>query len=180
MPAIVSTFAEQLWNVPPGLSEALLHGTVCGLLCGAPGLSVLAYRRALIDLLDAVADMHADEVDRFTELAAEDLNAPDLSFAPLLLEHDAPLADRLTGLAEWAGGFVQGFEEGSGELDGEALEAFDDIVSIEVGNPDDVVECFERFAFEFTRYFLEAQHEPAGPFGKTRQPIGEGYAVIRQ
>lgn len=134
----MSTFAEQLWNVPAGLSEALLHGTVCGLLCGAPGLSALAYRRALIDLLDLVEDMHEDEVGRFVTLAAEDLEAPDLSFEPLLPDHDVPLADRLTSLAQWAGGFALGFEEVSGELDGEALEAFDDVVRIAELNADEI------------------------------------------
>jgi len=148
----MSTFSEQLWNVPPGLSEALLHGTVCGLLCGAPGLSVLAYRRALNDLLD-IADMHEDEVDRFTELAAEDIRAPDLSFEPLLPEYDAPLEDRLTALAEWAGGFVRGFEEGSGEVEGEALEAFDDIVSISELNADEVDDDDAEFD-----YFSVVEH----------------------
>jgi uncharacterized protein YgfB (UPF0149 family) len=147
MPAIMSTFAEQLWNVPPGLSEALLHGTVCGLLCGAPGLSVLAYRRALIDLLEQVEDMHDDEVERFVTLTSEDLDAPDLSFEPLLPDHDVPLADRLTSLAEWAGGFVLGFEEVSGELEGEALEAFDDIVRIADLDADEVDETDAEFDY---------------------------------
>ena len=126
----VSTFAEQLWNVPAGLSEAALHGAVCGLLCAAPELSAAAYRRALIELLEGVTDMHDDEVDRFVELAAEDLSAPDLSFEPLLPDHDVELGERLTRLAEWAGAFVDGFEQAAGELDGDAIEAFDDILRI--------------------------------------------------
>jgi uncharacterized protein len=105
----------------------MLHGVVCGLLCGAPGVSVQFYRRALIDLLEPAAEMHEDELDRFIELAAEDLDAPDMSFAPLLPDHDVDLTDRLDRLAQWAGGFVEAFEEASGELDGEALDAFDDI-----------------------------------------------------
>jgi hypothetical protein len=143
----VSTFAEQLWNLPAGLSEALLHGTVCGLLCGAPGLSAHAYRRALIDLLDTLENTHEDEVDRFVELAAEDLDAPDLSFEPLLPDHDVALADRLTRLAEWAGGFVLGFEEVSGELEGEALEAFDDIVRIAELDAEEVDETDAEFDY---------------------------------
>jgi len=143
----VSTFAEQLWNIPAGLSEAMLHGTVCGLLCGAPGLSAHAYRRALIDLLELAEDMHEDEVHRFVELAAEDLGAPDLSFEPLLPDHDVPLADRLTSLAQWGGGFVLGFEEVSGELDGEALEAFGDIVSIADLNADEVDDTDAEFDY---------------------------------
>jgi uncharacterized protein len=123
----VSTFSEQLWYVPAPLSESMLHGVCCGLLCGAPGLSAQAYRRALIDLLEPAAEMHEDELDRFIELAAEDLDAPDLSFAPLLPDHDVELTERLACLAQWAGGFVAAFEEVSGELDGDALDAFDDI-----------------------------------------------------
>lgn len=143
----MSTFAEQLWNVPDGLSESVLHGTVCGLLCGAPALSAQAYRRALIDLLDHVSDMHEDEVDRFVELAAEDLDAPDLSFEPLLPDGDVALAERLTSLAQWAGGFVLGFEEAAGELDGEALEAFDDIVRIADLDADEVDETDAEFDY---------------------------------
>jgi uncharacterized protein YgfB (UPF0149 family) len=147
MPIIMSTFAEQLWNVPPGVTEASLHGTVCGLLCGAPGLSVLAYRRALIDLLERSEDMHDDEVERFVTLASEDLDAPDLSFEPLLPDHDVPLALRLTSLAEWAGGFVLGFEEVGGELDGEALEAFNDILSVSELSADEIDETDAEFDY---------------------------------
>ena len=127
---IVSTFTEQLWNLPPSLSEAALHGTTCGVLCGAPELSAAAYRRALIELLEPVGDMHDDEVERFVMLAADDLDAPDFDFVPLLGDADAPLGERLAALALWADGFVSGFEDVGGELDDDALEAFDDIVAI--------------------------------------------------
>jgi len=129
-PTRVSTFTEQLWNLPPSLSEAALHGTTCGVLCGAPELSAEDYRRALIELLEPVGEMHRDEVERFVTLAADDLDAPDLDFTPLLVDPDAPLDERLVALAQWADGFVAGFEDVGGELDDEALEAFDDIVAI--------------------------------------------------
>jgi uncharacterized protein len=125
----VSTFTEQLWILPPALTEAGLHGTTCGVLCGAPELSADAYRRALIELLEPVDEMHPDEIERFIVLAADDLDAPDLGFAPLLGDPDAPLGERLIALAQWADGFVSGFEDVGGELDDDALEAFDDIVA---------------------------------------------------
>ena len=49
----MSAFSEQLWNLPADLSASLLHGSVCGLLCAAPGESSLSYRRA--DTLQAGA-----------------------------------------------------------------------------------------------------------------------------
>ena len=69
---LVSAFSEQLWNLPVGLSESLLHGAVCGLLCGAPADSAAGYRRALTDLLDDASRMDEDELDRFIEFAADD------------------------------------------------------------------------------------------------------------
>jgi len=126
----VSTFTEQLWHLPTDLSEATLHGTTCGILCGAPGLSVEAYRRALAELLGTVDEMVEEEIERFVMLAAEDLDAPDLEFTPLLAGPDASLREGLTALVQWAAGFVTGFEDVGGELEEDALEAFDDIVAI--------------------------------------------------
>ena len=80
----VSAFSEQLWNIPADLSESLLHGAVCGLLCGAPEESFAGQRRALTDLLDDASRMDEDELDRFIEFAADDLASPDLTFEPLL------------------------------------------------------------------------------------------------
>jgi uncharacterized protein YgfB (UPF0149 family) len=126
----LSNFSEQLWNLPDSVPEWALHGAVCGVLCGAPDLSVAGYRRALNDLLVDVGDVHEDELARFIEMAADDLASPDLEFEPLLGELDAPLDERLRNLAGWAGSFIDGFEEASGELDDEALEAFEDIRQI--------------------------------------------------
>jgi uncharacterized protein YgfB (UPF0149 family) len=126
----VSTFAEQLWFLPTHLSEAALHGTTCGVLCGAPRLSAEAYRRALAGLLEQVDEMADEELERFVTLAAEDLDAPDLEFAPLLAGPDASLTEALGALVQWADGFVAGFEDVGGELEEDLLEAFDDIVAI--------------------------------------------------
>jgi len=107
----VSAFTEQLWNLPAGLSESLLHGAVCGVLCAAPGESLAAYRRALTDLLADAARIDEDELDRFIEMAGDDLVSPDFSFEPLLPGEEFEVDERVEGLAEWGAGFVNGFEE---------------------------------------------------------------------
>ncbi len=37
------------------------------------------------------------------------------------------MVDRVEGLAEWAGGFLSGFEEAAGELDEDAADALEDV-----------------------------------------------------
>ena len=123
----MSAFSEQLWNVPAGLSESLLHGAVCGVLCGSPWQSVATYRRALTDLLADVERMDEDELGRYIEFAADDLASPDLSFEPVLPNEEYDMVDRVEGLAEWAAGFLDGFDEAGGDLDEDASDALEDI-----------------------------------------------------
>jgi uncharacterized protein YgfB (UPF0149 family) len=123
----VSTFSEQLWNLPADLNASLLHGAVCGLLCAAPAESSQSYRRALTDLLDAVERMDAEELDRFVWYAADDLAAPDLSFTPLLPDDEYSLEDRVEALGQWSEGFLTAFESAAGEVEGEAVDALEDI-----------------------------------------------------
>ena len=123
----MSAFSEQLWNLPADLSASLLHGSVCGLLCAAPGESSLSYRRALTDLLEATERMDTDELDRFVWYAADDLAAPDLGFEPLLPGDEDTLADRVEGLSQWSEGFLTAFEGAGGEVDGDAVDALEDI-----------------------------------------------------
>ena len=143
---VVSAFSEQLWNLPVGLSESLLHGAVCGLLCGAPADSAAGYRRALTDLLDDASRMDEDELDRFIEFAADDLAAPDLSFEPLLPSDEFAMAERIDGLAEWCDGFLTAFEEIGGELDEEAADALEDIERIADVGGDDEDDEFDFFS----------------------------------
>jgi uncharacterized protein YgfB (UPF0149 family) len=126
----VSAFSEQLWNLPVGLSESLLHGAVCGLLCGSPDQSAESYRRALTDLLADAERMDEDELERFILFAADDLSSPDLTFEPVLPSDEYDMVDRVEGLAEWAAGFLNGFEEAGGDLDGDAADALEDIARI--------------------------------------------------
>lgn len=134
----MSAFTEQLWDFPPNVNPSLLHGTVCGIVCGAPDESIQSYRRALTDLLDEANDVDDEELSRFIEYAADDLAAPDLSFMPLLPDDDEGITDRVDALAQWSAGFVAGFEEVGGDLDEEAADAFEDIERIsEVATDDD-------------------------------------------
>src|SRR5262249_48962004 len=108
--------------------------------------SMNARRRALIDLLEDAAEVDEDELDRFIDYAADDLSAPDLSFAPLLPDDDASLTDRVEALGDWAAGFVRGFDQSGGDLDDDAADALDDIQRIaEVSSEadDDEFDFFE-------------------------------------
>ena len=146
----MSAFSEQLWNLPAGLSESLFHGVVCGLLCGSPSQSAATYRRALTDLLAEAERMDEDELDRFIEFAADDLASPDLSFEPLLPSEEYEMVDRVEGLAEWAAGFLNGFDEAGGDLDEDASDALEDI-----GRIADVGGDVEDDEFD---YFSVAEH----------------------
>ncbi len=146
----VSAFTEQLWNLPAGLSESLLHGVVCGLLCGSPTESVSEYRRALTGLLEDAVRMDEAELGRFIEFAADDLAAPDLSFEPLLPGDEHDMIDRVEGLAEWGAGFLNGFDEAGGDLDEDASDALEDI-----GRIADVGGDVEDDEFD---YFNVAEH----------------------
>jgi uncharacterized protein YgfB (UPF0149 family) len=141
----LSAFTEQLWDFPPNVSPSLLHGTVCGLLCGAPDESIQSYRRALTDLLEEASEVDDDELSRFIEYAADDLAAPDLGFMPLLPDDDQEISERVASLAQWSAGFVAGFEEVGGDLDEEAADALEDIERISDVAADDDDDEFDFF-----------------------------------
>jgi uncharacterized protein len=126
----VSTFSDQIWNLPADLNASLLHGAVCGLLCAAPAESSQSYRRALTDLLDAVERMDIEELDRFVWYAADDLASPDLSFEPVLPDDEYALEDRVEALAQWSESFLTAFESAGGEVEGDAVDALEDIERI--------------------------------------------------
>jgi uncharacterized protein len=142
----VSAFSEQSWNLPAGLSESLLHGAVCGLLCGAPEEPFASQRRALTDLLDDASRMDEDELDRFIEFAADDLASPELTFEPLLPGDEFAMSDRVEGLGQWCDGFLTAFEESGGELDDDAADALEDIERIAEVDGDDEDDEFDFFS----------------------------------
>jgi uncharacterized protein YgfB (UPF0149 family) len=94
--------------IPVAAAEA--HGWLCGALCvrGAYG--------ARDWLCDLAADAGAAEDRKPSEamhaihdetLAA--LRSPEFEFAPLVPGDDAPLGERVAGLAAWCSGFLYGF-----------------------------------------------------------------------
>ncbi len=142
----MSAFSEQLWNLPAGLSESLLHGAVCGLLCGAPEESFANQRRALTDLLADASRMEEEELDRFIEYAADDLSSPELTFEPLLPGDEFVMSERIEGLSQWCDGFLTAFEESGGELDDDAADALEDIERIAEVDGDDDEDEFDFFS----------------------------------
>ncbi len=119
------------------LSQAELHGTVCGMLVGnlrisgteggSEHFSVDEYV-ALVGA-DALAD--AITVEDFSELSRSALVAEDLSFQPLLPEDHEPLNDRVVALAEWCAGFLAGLGAvKGGALNETEAEVLDDFVAI--------------------------------------------------
>lgn len=91
------------------LPVAELHGAVCGLAaCHGEGLPT----QDLLELLgdDALTDQEA--VERFVAATISDLQAEDLSFAPLLPADDAALEERLEALGQWCSSFLAGLAAG--------------------------------------------------------------------
>ena len=92
------------------LSVAEIHGAVCGMAVASDGGIELG---SLVELLgiEALRDEHS--VEEFVNAALEALHAEDLSFAPLLPDDDADLAQRLEALGDWCGAFLAGFASGT-------------------------------------------------------------------
>ena len=125
------------------LSNAEMHGTVCGMLVAnirASGLieggvhfSVEEY----VDLVGAEAVADAETVEDFAALSLAGLDAEDLSFAPLLPDDDDPIADRVEALGEWCASFLAGLGAvAHTDLDETEAEVLDDFVALSSVDPD--------------------------------------------
>jgi len=116
-------------NFGGGAAEA--HGVLCGLTCRGVDGEKLRVKAGLLRLSGA-ADFEL--IAGLQALAARDLRADDFQFNLLLPHDDAGAAPKTAAVADWCGGFAQGFLH-----DGEAAlatcptvvrEAFDDIMAI--------------------------------------------------
>lgn len=90
-----------------GASEA--HGWLCGALCIREGFGVADWFGELAE--DAAGADAAADLPALSELHAGTLDAlrsDEFIFEPLLPGDEAPLAERVTALAEWCGGFLYG------------------------------------------------------------------------
>lgn len=115
-----------------GAAEA--HGVICGLACrGADGEKLRAQAAGVLRL-SAPADVEL--IDGLRGLVARDLRADDFAFDLLLPGDDARAAQRAAAVADWCGGFMQGFlpdrdsAAALATLPGAVREAFDDIMAI--------------------------------------------------
>jgi uncharacterized protein YgfB (UPF0149 family) len=130
------------------LSVSELHGAVVGAGVAGPELYV---PQVLIDLLgaDALADL--DSVQAFVNAALDALQAPDMSFSPLLPDDEEPLEARIEALSEWTAGFLAGLTAGfeaQGDIDyadlpETAREIVDDFAAIAEADPDSVADAVE-------------------------------------
>jgi uncharacterized protein YgfB (UPF0149 family) len=66
----------------------------------------------VMELLGAEALTDGESVETFVAASVADLQAEDLSFAPLLPGEEAALSARLDALGEWCGSFLAGFAAG--------------------------------------------------------------------
>lgn len=120
-------------NAAHQLPVAELHGAVCGLaVCHGQALPL----QDLVELIGVEALTDQVSVERFVQASLEDLQAEDMSFAPLLPPDDAALEERLEALGQWCGSFLAGFAAG---LARQGVGSIDD-------TPDEVREIVRDFA----------------------------------
>lgn len=119
----------------PFISEAELHGAVCGLVAGKAerpedGCADGDVLQELIDLLgsDALAD--AESIDAFVRASSEALFAEDMGFQPLLPGDEAPMDDRVRAIAEWCGAFAAGYGAAGAPQDEHSEELLRDFIAI--------------------------------------------------
>jgi uncharacterized protein len=155
-------------ELPDGVDVAELHGMICGLVCGEPDGATDVRLRAILDLLDSdllgiaggedVGLQIDSPVARFMAAAEADLQATDMSFAPLLPGDDEALTHRLQALADWCAGFLVAFGAVSDPQvqSQEALEALEDIARFAEADPDSGVAGHETDFVEIVEYLRVA------------------------
>jgi len=118
--------------LPPGLSVARFHGTIAGLLCaeGADESNVGLLARGLRELLGSSDDDVNDALLDVVAETATGLDSFELEFELMLPEDEAPVAERLAGIAEWCEAFVDAFRSADAILDDEGEEALADLDAI--------------------------------------------------
>ena len=148
--AVLEALAADVLDSGAPLTSAALHGAVCGFAVFDP--LVFPYYE-LADLLDP--DLAGDDpaLARFVAAVREELDADELSFAPLLPDDGVPLEDRLETLGIWCASFLQAFgsglalaPEGSGpgasgyELPEEIQEIIDDLAAVAGVEPESAMD----------------------------------------
>jgi uncharacterized protein YgfB (UPF0149 family) len=115
----VSDLTALALNAAHQLPVAELHGAVCGLgVCHGHATPVVD----VVALLGEEALTHQSAVEDFVSAAVGQLQAEDMSFAPLLPDDDVPLPDRLEALGQWCASFLAGFAAGLARRGATSLE----------------------------------------------------------
>lgn len=96
-------------NAANQLPVAELHGAVCGLgVCHGEAVPI----QDLLELVGVEALTDQAAVEAFVSASIVDLQADDMSFAPLLPPDEAGFPVRLEALGQWCGAFLAGFAAG--------------------------------------------------------------------
>ena len=123
---------HELARLRVGVGAAELHGSLCGFVSGGgnAGRSDWLLHLAL-EAEDPPPPQGA--LDRLFIASQAQLSDPDMGFALLLPDEDAPLGERADALLSWCRGFLGGFGLGAGgepPLSPEAREALEDLGKI--------------------------------------------------
>lgn len=142
------------WN--GGAAEA--HGLLSALACRGVSGEQLGAKAYLLQMTEK-ADI--DLLEGMYGLILRDLQSDDFAFTLLLPDECCDLARRIEALADWCGGFMQGFlHDGAGRQDGipaTVRESIDDIMEISRLDGDARAdEQSERQLFELEEYLRVA------------------------
>lgn len=113
-----------------GVDVAELHGLLGGYLCGGGPAQRDDWMAQLA--LDTQATA-GSALDALFQTSLAQLDSPDLAFALLLPDDDAPVSARADALVAWCRGFLSGFglaAASATQLSPEAVEALDDVARI--------------------------------------------------
>lgn len=109
-----------------------LHGAACGI--AASGIDPEWAPHRLVELLGVDAIVGEGQLNEFFAAALLALDAPAMTFEPLVADDEEPLADRLESLAAFSASFIAGFGAGVGKiddsLDSEVTELISDLAAI--------------------------------------------------
>jgi hypothetical protein len=160
-----SDVVQQTRQLNLGIDAAELHGSLCGLISGGKaGDREHWLGLALADPDTAPADP-ASALDQLYLASVEALASPELGFALLLPDDDAPVSERGEALVNWCRGFLGGFGLAAGAapaLSEESSEALADIARIAASDlsyddPDTDEDALEEVS-EFVRVAVMLLH----------------------
>jgi uncharacterized protein YgfB (UPF0149 family) len=116
-----------------GVDAAELHGSLCGLISGGrPGDREHWLEQAMSDPDLAVAEP-GSALDQLYRASVDALASPEMGFALLLPDDEAPVSERGEALLAWCRGFLGGFGLAAGDspaLSEESSEALADLARI--------------------------------------------------